>query len=65
MNHYIANLGAISLFLFSVLVAIIAAVHTYSFVMYSDYLLASITFFYFLCGTFLAAALIQLKRGTA
>ena len=50
------------LFLFSGLVAMVAAVHTYSFVMYDQYLLATITFLYFICGTFMAAALIQLGR---
>lgn len=50
------------LLVFSVCTALIAAAHTVSFVIYGQLLLATITALYFVCGTFMAAALIQLER---
>lgn len=51
-----------TLLVFSVFTALVAAAHTVSFVMYGQLLLATITALYFVCGTFMAAALIQLER---
>jgi hypothetical protein len=50
------------LLVFSVFTSLVAATHTVSFVMHGQMLLATITALYFVCGTFMAAALIQLER---
>ena len=49
------------LLVLSVFISLVAAAHTVSFLSHGQYLEAIITFFYLFCGTFLAAALIQLK----
>ena len=50
------------LLVLSVFIALVAAAHTVHFISYGDYLEGIITGVYFFASTFLAAALIELKR---